>query len=428
MTTTILNKFIFKPSAVQASPLIVLSLGITLVLFSAYTYSLPSPPQKNAIPQLLNFKVRKIADSLEAVTDMVFPGNGDVWITEQAGKILVLKNGKLSDVPLLDLRTKMLKINNGYEERGLLGITLHPQFSVNKKFYVFYSKKYVTTTPGVRFDHTDVVAEYKYTDSGQIDPNSGRVILTADKPDGNHDGGCLKFGPDGYLYISFGDGGGQHDKHGPIGNGQNLNTLLGKILRVDINTDSGYVVPKDNPFVGKANARPEIWAYGFRNPYRFSFDKNTKQLFAGDVGQDLWEEVDVVTKGANYGWKIVEGTHCHNDTNTPATGCDITGITMPIAEYNHKEGICIIGGYVYNGLQLPTLKNKYFFADWTGLAFYLQKSGTKWQRGKITLQSIPPNLKITGINEDPSGELYLLTNPDTGPGNSLCSVYKIVKN
>jgi glucose/arabinose dehydrogenase len=422
------NQSVVKRLRFQVSAAILSGLILSMSLFSSFISHKPRPVKKNAEPPLITLKVQKIADSLEAVTDMAFPGNGEVWITEQLGKILVLKNGKIDQSPLLDLRSKMLKINNGYEERGLLGITLSPQFSTNKKFYVFYSRPYPRVPGGVRFDHTDVIAEYQLPASGQVDPNSGRIILTANKPDGNHDGGCLKFGPDGYLYISFGDGGGQHDKHGPTGNGQNLNTLLGKILRIDVNSDSTYVIPKDNPFVGKADAKPEIWAYGFRNPYRFSFDKVSKQLFAGDVGQDLWEEVDIVKKGANYGWKIVEGTHCHNDTNTPTTGCVITGITMPITEYSHKEGISVIGGYIYNGQQLPALKNKYFFTDWTGPVFYLQKVGSNWQRGKITLQNIPPNLKITGINEDQAGELYVLTNPDTGPGNTKCAVYKIVKN
>jgi glucose/arabinose dehydrogenase len=183
-------------------------------------------------------------------------------------------------------------------------------------------------------------------------------------------------------------------------------------------------VPKDNPFVGRNDAKPEIWAYGFRNPYRFSFDKATGQMFTGDVGQDLWEEVDIVTKGANYGWRLMEGTHCYN----PATGCPVKGITMPITEYSHKIGISVIGGYVYNGKQLPGLKNKYVFADWIGKMFFLKKAGDKWQRGDITFQNIPPNLKITGFAEDPAGELYFSTNPDTGPGGIKGGVYKIIKN
>lgn len=284
---------------------------------------------------------------------------------------------------------------------------------------------YSTPSSQRKSDHTGVVAEYSLpSGTGQIDPNSGRIVLTIEEPESNHNGGCIQFGPDGYLYVSFGDGGGQGDRHGENGNGQNLNTWLGKILRVDVTAATGYTVPNDNPFAGKAGAKPEIWAYGFRNPYRFSFDKASGQLFAGDVGQDTWEEVDIVTKAANYGWRLMEGNHCFN----PSSGCDTKGITLPIAEYNHKEGISVIGGYVYNGQQLPLLKSKYLFADWIGKVFYLQKAGSAWQRGSVTLQNMPANLKITAFGEDAEGELYILTNPDTGPANTKCSVYKVVKN
>ena len=365
----------------------------------------------------------KAIDNMEALTDMVFPDNGDIWVTEQTGKIWAIKNGAKGNEPLLDLSSKMVKLHNGYEEKGLLGITLHPDFKNNKKFYTYYSRP----SEEKGSDHTGVLAEYKLPESGVIDPNSGRIILTVEEPQGNHNGGCIKFGPDGYLYVSLGDGGGQHDEHGTIGNGQNKNTLLGKILRIDVNTDNGYKVPADNPFVGKADTRPEIWAYGLRNPYRFSFDQKTGQLFAGDVGQDLWEEVDIITKGANYGWRIMEGTHCHNDKNTPDESCDTSGITMPITEYSHKEGISVIGGYVYHGKQIPELDSKYVFADWTGPVFFLEKAGGKWERKKIVFKNIPPDLKITGINEDTDGELYLLTNPDTGLGSDKCVIYKIVR-
>jgi glucose/arabinose dehydrogenase len=390
-------------------------LSIAIALFSANVFA-----QTQKLPLPIKLKIQAVAENLQAPTAMVFLKNGDAWITEQTGKIRVMKNGKLTDEVLLDLKSKLPKMNPGYEERGLLGIALHPLFASNKKFYVFYS------TPSTqKSNHTDVIAEYLSPQGpGPVDTNSGRIILTVEKPDGNHNGGCLQFGFDGYLYFSLGDGGGQHDKHGEIGNGQNLNTWLGKILRIDINTNSGYTVPKDNPFVGRTDVKPEIWAYGFRNPWRFSFDQTSGQLFAGDVGQDKWEEVDIVKKGANYGWRIVEGTHCHN----PETGCEVEGITMPIADYSHGEGLSITGGYVYNGKQLNVLKSKYVFADWTGPVFYLQKRGDNWLRGKLILQNIPEGTRVTAFGEDISGELYILTNPETGPDNTRGAVYKIVKN
>lgn len=397
-------------------------LAIMLILPS-YVYYYKHKTVKNMEdPAPITVSAQQVATNLEAPTAMAFPGNGDVWVTEQTGKIRLIKNGKLTDVSVLDLSDKLVKINTSYEERGLLGIALHPKFSSNKKFYVFYS---TPSTAVAKANHTGVLAEYKMLpNSDKADPNSGRIVLTIQEPESNHNGGCLQFGADGYLYVSFGDGGGAGDKHGPTGNGQKLDTWLGKILRIDVNTEKGYVVPKDNPFVGKEGVKPEIWAYGLRNPYRFSFDSASKQLFAGEVGQDTYEEVDIITKGANYGWRLTEGVHCFN----PATGCDFTGITLPIAEYSHREGICIIGGYVYNGKQLPSLKSKYIFADWTGPVFYLQKAGDKWERGKINIQNYPQNLKITGFGEDSSGEIYLLTNPDTAPNNTKGGVYKIVKN
>lgn len=372
---------------------------------------------------IMSLNVEKIVDNMKPLTNAIFLDNGDMWVTEQAGKIWVVKDGNLQKEPVLDLGSKIMKLNNGYEERGLLGITLHPDFKTNKKFYTFYSR----SSKGKGVNHTGVVAEYQLSEGGAIDPESGRIILTVDEPDGNHNGGSLQFGPDGYLYVSLGDGGGQHDKHGKIGNGQDMSTLLGKILRIDVNTPKGYKVPGDNPFVGKDNVRPEIWAYGFRNPYRISFDRKTGELFVGEVGQDLWEEVDIIQKGANYGWRIVEGTHCHNAENTPDDSCDTAGITMPIAEYSHKEGVSIMGGFVYRGSQIPELEGKYVFADWTGPVFCLKNIGEKWERKKITLANIPPNLKITGIGEDTQGELYFLTNPDTGLGKSESAIYKIVK-
>jgi glucose/arabinose dehydrogenase len=371
-------------------------------------------------PAVITLKVQKLAGDLQAPTAMAFPGNGSIWITEQTGKIRILKNGKLSDVPLLDLGSKLPKLSNSYEERGLLGIALHPKFKVNKKFYVFYS----LPSDG-KFNHKDVVAEYKLASNGtQVQENTGRIIISAEKPDGNHNGGAVQFGPDGYLYISFGDGGGQGDKHGEIGNGQSLKTLLSKILRIDVNTDSAYRIPTDNPFVNQPEAKGEIWAYGFRNPYRMTFDKASGQLFVGDVGQDTWEEVDIVRKGGNYGWRLQEGNHCYN----PATGCAVKGIIKPVAEYNHREGVSITGGYIYNGKTIPALKGKYFFADWTGPVSYLKKLGENWQRGKVVLKNLPEGLKVTGFGEDDASELYMLTNPDTGPGNKEGSVYRIMKN
>jgi glucose/arabinose dehydrogenase len=269
------------------------------------------------------------------------------------------------------------------------------------------------------------LAEYKLLANAEtVDVNSGRIILTVEEPESNHNGGCIKFGPDGYLYIGLGDGGGAGDRHGTNGNGQNLGTWLAKMLRIDVNTSDTYKVPADNPFINNAGAKPEIWAWGLRNPYRFSFDKTSGQLFAGDVGQNQWEEVDIIEKGANYGWRLMEGTHCYN----PSRGCNTNGLTMPIADYSHREGASVIGGFVYNGNKVQDLKGKYVFGDWTGPFYYLQKVNNTWQRGMLDVKNYPANLKITCFGEDAAGEIYWLTNTETGPGGNGGGVYRMLAN
>ena len=209
-----------------------------------------------------------------------------------------------------------------------------------------------------------------------------RVVLKVDDPQGNHNGGDLKFGPDGYLYISMGDGGGQKDQHGTIGNAQDLTSLMGKILRIDVNQQP-YGIPKDNPFVDKKDEqgqpiRPEIYAYGFRNPWRISFDKKDGRLFTGDVGQDKFEEVDIVKKGGNYGWRVREGLHEFNE-NDP----DPKNWVDPIIDYPHPEGLSVTGGFVYRGKAIPALVGKYVFADWIGPIWQLEDTGGKtWTREK----------------------------------------------
>jgi glucose/arabinose dehydrogenase len=393
--------------------------GVGVLLLPSFVFNKTKSITGETAPTL-NLKAQEIITGLQAPLDMAFPGNGDILVAEQAGKIRLIKNGKLTEAPVLDISSKIIK-TMPVDVRGLLGFTIHPKFNSNHKVYVFYSA--LTTTPNS--DHKNVIAEYTLsTNSTEVDPNSGRILFTADEPGQGDNGGGLKFGPDGYLYIAMGDGGGGGDKHGPIGNGQNKNTLLGKILRIDVNSDSTYTVPKDNPFVGTADTRPEIWAYGLRNAWRFSFDKATKQLFTSDVGEGAWEEQDIIEKGGNYGWRLVEGNHCFN----PKVDCDFTGTIKPISEYDHKSGVCVIGGYVYNGKQLPSaLKGKYFFADWTGPIYYIEKTGTQWQRGKVELKDYPQNLKITSWGEDPSGEIYVITNGGTLLSDVKGAIYKIVK-
>jgi glucose/arabinose dehydrogenase len=396
--------------------------GVGILLLPSYVLNKPKAAADETLPTL-NLNAQQVVADLQSPVDMAFIGNGNILVAEQTGKLRLVKNGQLLAAAVLDLSSKLVK-NMPVDVRGLLGFALHPKFNSNHKIYVFY------TAPATldKTDHTNVIAEYILpADLSPIDANSGRVILTTDQPGQGDNGGCLSFGPDGYLYIAVGDGGGGGDKHGPVGNGQNLNTFLAKILRVDVNTDATvnvpYNIPKDNPFVGKADVRPEIWAYGLRNAWRFSFDKATKQIFTADVGEGLWEEIDIIEKGGNYGWRMTEGNHCFN----PKADCDFTGTIKPIAEYDHKSGISIIGGYVYNGKQLPAQKGKYFFADWTGPLYYIQKTDKKWLRGKIMLKNYPENVKVVAFGEDPAGELYVITNGGTLLADVKGAIYKVVK-
>ncbi|GAA4090021.1 PQQ-dependent sugar dehydrogenase [Mucilaginibacter panaciglaebae] len=390
--------------------------GVSIVLLPSYILKKTDPGE---LPRpTLSFNAHQVIDGLQAPLDMAFIDNDDILVAEQGGKIRELKNGKLLKTPLLDISSKLVKLMP-VDVRGLLGFAIHPKFKSNHKIYVFYSAPATTD----KTDHKDVVAEYTLSTNTTPDPNSGRILFTADEPGQGDNGGCLKFGRDGYLYIAMGDGGGGGDKHGPIGNGQNMNTLLGKILRIDINSNTTYNIPKDNPFIGKADMRPEIWAYGLRNTWRFSFNSKTGQLFTSDVGEGTWEEVDIIEKGGNYGWRMVEGDHCFN----PKEDCDFTGTIKPIAEYDHKHGVSVIGGYVYNGKQLSGQKGKYFFADWTGPIYYIERKGNEWQQGQIQLQNYPSNLKITSWGEDPSGELYVITNGGNLLSETKGAIYKITK-
>lgn len=370
-------------------------------------------------PTALTIRLHEIAGGLHSPVAAAFTPEGLMLVCEQTGVIRSIENGKLSDTSFLDLQSKLVKISAAYDERGLLGIALHPDYSSNKKFYVYYS----APSQQIGSDHKSVLAEFKTSSNPhQADATSERIILTVEQPESNHNGGNIKFGPDGYLYIGMGDGGGAGDMHGPSGNGQNLNTLLGKILRIDVNTTKAYGIPADNPFVGKP-AKPEIWAYGLRNPWRFSFDRKTGRLFVADVGQNTYEEVNIVEKGGNYGWKIMEATHCFE----PAKNCKTEGLKLPINEYDHKTGISITGGFVYNGKSLKGLTDKYLFADWTGPVFYLENSENTWIRKSIELAGKPAgDLKILSFAEDNDAELYILTNQEVGPKTVKGAVYKLV--
>jgi glucose/arabinose dehydrogenase len=349
------------------------------------------PPGGGPLPTLA---LTPVVSGLSSPVDLQFPNDstGRIFIVQQAGTIRVATNGSLVGTPFLDITSK---VNSG-GEMGLLGLAFHPQFTQNHLFYVHYDRS-------VAGQVQSVIAEYHVSasDMNLADPSSERILLTVDQPFTNHKGGQIVFGPDGFLYIGFGDGGSGGD---PMGNGQNRQTLLGKMLRIDVDHQSGgkqYAIPPTNPFAS-GGGLPEIWAYGLRNPWRFSFERGGNRLFSGDVGQDKYEEIDILESGKNYGWNTMEGMHCFN----PASGCDMTGLTLPIAEYDHTEGEAVMGGFVYKGAAIPSLTGAYLLGDYiSGTMWELVESppGT-WTRTKL----LSTGRNISSFGQDVAGEIYVV--------------------
>ncbi|MBD3266377.1 glucose dehydrogenase [bacterium] len=374
-------------------------------------------PQIEPTPEI-ELELIEVADGLASPVAGAHAGDnsGRLFICEQAGRIFIIQNDELMAEPFLDIRNKVVNLNSGYDERGLLGLAFHPNFETNQRFFVYYSAP--TTGSG---NHKSIVAEYTVSsgNTNQANIDSERILMEIEQPEGNHDGGQLAFGPDGYLYIGLGDGGGANDRHGAIGNGQDTSTLLGSILRMDVNSGDPYAIPSDNPFVGQ-DGRDEIWAYGLRNPWKFSFDRGGEhRLFCGDVGQNEWEEVNIIEQGGNYGWRVMEGTHCFN----PSTGCDKTGKILPIAEYSHDVGISVIGGYVYRRHPDSILYGKYVFGDWNGALFYLNEEAN-WEMKEFGLNT-PLRGNILAFAENELGDIYVLTSVTGGPSGSRDAVYKL---
>ena len=339
--------------------------------------------------------------SFRRLTNLHQPDDGldRIFVTEQAGRILVFPNDQeaaRADV-FLDIRERVRTRNN---EEGLLGLAFDPEYSSNGYLYVYYSANGPRRSVLSRFTANQ-------DDPNASDPQSELVILEIEEPFGNHNGGQIAFGPDGYLYVGVGDGGSRGD---PNGNGQNRGILLGSLLRIDVVSLSpagDYTVPPDNPFAGVAGARDEIWAYGLRNPWRFSFDGDTGGLWLADVGQNRWEEIDLVERGLNYGWNIMEGRHCFS----PSVGCDEAGLELPVWEYSLSSGNCsAIGGYVYRGTELPSLLGAYVYGDFcSGRIWGLRYDGRSVTKQMLLVDS---DLSITSFGQDLAHNLYVLSRND----------------
>ncbi len=421
------------------------------------TTPIPSPtttptPKSTATPvtsptaEFDEVDLKVVADGLTAPVSMAYPENENrdsLYIVDQIGEVWKMEDGEISDEPFLDISGKIVGLNQGYDERGLMDIAFHPNYGENGKFYVYYSAPLREEAPD-NWDHTSHVSEFTVSEGGEVDTNSERILLRVDEPQSNHNGGQLLFGPDGYLYISLGDGGKANDQgigHPPGGNAQNLSTLLGSILRIDIDGGDPYGIPEDNPFVGE-EGRDEIYAYGFRNPYRMSMDSEGR-LFVADAGQNLFEEVSIVEKGKNYGWNIKEGKHYfdpHNPTNPPESGPDEgpygRDLMDPIIDYRHPEsGVSVVvGGHVYEGDALPSYQGTYIFGDWSfsfsqpkGKLFFAAPED--WELKDLPLKDREAGeLKefILGFGEGREGEIYVLTSNTPGPTGDTGKVYKIV--
>ncbi len=393
-----------------ASRILILTALLVLILLASILIIL-STSSKPAVDQ----KVEPRQLSLENISNMsleiAFPNlsfERMVYLT-QAGNdakrfFLVLQRGEIQVFPnRRDVNSTKLFLNitdrveSTGNEQGLLALTFDPDFQRNGYFYSYYTAASPSRSILSRFSQGTV-------DLDQADPNSETIILEIPQPYANHNGGQIVFGTDGYLYLSLGDGGGGGD---PQRNGQNLGTLLGKMLRIDvrnITSTEKYRIPQDNPFVNVAGARGEIWAYGLRNPWRFSFDNKTGLLWAADVGQNDYEEIDIIKKGGNYGWNIMEGTHCYP---TSISNCNKNGLMLPISEYSHADGCSVTGGYVYRGNLLNELSGAYIYGDFcSGKIWALRFNGSQVTEN---VQLLDTQLQISSFGEDAAKELYVLS-------------------
>ena len=385
-----------------------LALLFPLALLAACNDSAGSPPPATAPPGTVELDLQPAATGLTSPVYLTAPaGDARLFIVEQAGRIRVVKNGQLLPTPFLDITAR---VSSG-GERGLFSVAFDPAYATNGRFYVYY-----TNTSG------DITIE-RYAASpatADVAAATPAPVITIPHPTfSNHNGGLLMFGPDGMLYAGTGDGGGGGD---PSGNARNLNSLLGKLLRLDVRT-SPYAIPTSNPFAGQTGKRGEIWAYGLRNPWRYDFDTppsgggGDTQLYIADVGQDAYEEVNVApatTAGIDYGWNVMEGRHCYS----PSSGCNQTGLRLPVLEYDRSQGCSITGGFVYRGAAIPELAGHYFYSDYCNgwLASMTGDAASGFTTRRWTVPSVG---RVTSFGEDAAHELYVVSAGGT--------VYRIVK-
>ncbi len=373
-----------------ARAVLLVLLAVGLIAWPPSAMQSPASPSAVDWPQI---RLVPYAGGLASPVHITHAGDGSgrLFVVEQGGIIKIIRNGVVQPTPFLNISSRVSCCG----ERGLLSIAFPPGYAGKGYFYVNYTDRSGDT----------VVARYRLTANPDVaDENSEQIIIHIDQPYDNHNGGQIAFGPrDSFLYIGMGDGGAGGD---PQNRAQNPQELLGKILRIDVETGSPltYTVPSANPFTQTAGFRPEIWALGLRNPWRFAFDRQTADLYIGDVGQDTYEEIDVQPAasagGENYGWKIMEGFHCYN-----TAACNSAGLVLPVVEYNHNQGCSVTGGLVYRGAQFSRMQGIYFFGDFCSRRLWgLKHDGTAWQNVVLINNT---GAQITSFGEDEAGNLYL---------------------
>jgi glucose/arabinose dehydrogenase len=347
-----------------------------------------TPMSVTAVTQI---QLEQIAGGYTRPTFITHAFDDRLFVVEERGLVTIIQDGQRLDIPFLDIQDR---VNDRANEQGLFTIVFHPDYADTSYFYLNYT----------RADGSSVISRMSVSDDpNRGDPDSELIMLVIGQPYGNHNGGQSHFGPDGYLYIGMGDGGSAGD---PQNHGQDATTLLGSMLRLDVDSDSerGYAIPPDNPYLNIEERPNEIWGIGLRNPWRFSFDRLTGDLYVADVGQNAWEEIHLIPAGTpggiNFGWNIMEGTHCYREPN-----CDQTGLDIPIHDYDHSQGCSITGGYVYRGQAYPELWGNYFFADYcSGNIWALVPQGDGEPIVNLVLQS---SLGPASFGEDVNGELYI---------------------
>ena len=401
----------------------------------------------------VKIKLEEVASGLTHPLALVSipDGSGRKAVIEQHGQVRIIDaRGRLLPEPFLNIQSKLVHLEPFFDEQGLLGIAFHPNYRENGKFYIAYSAPLRGEAPLERklwWAHTNTISEMTVSkdNPNKANANSEKIISQIDWPQFNHNGHWIAFGPDGKLYVSTGDGGYANDwgigHHVTTGNGQDLMSLHGKILRFDVDRED--LTPTDNPFIGRNDALPQIWALGLRNPWRCSFDMaGNRELYCGDVQQNAYEEVSLVTKGGNYGWRKMEADKCFDfiNPNTHPASCDKAGLTDPILVYKNCtaipqgcQGISITGGYVYRGPHAPWA-GKYIFGDWSksfaemdGQIFFGTKGADgKWTMETASIQGMQPAPYMLAFAQDDRGEVYALTSISTGPVGGHDKIYRIV--